>query len=397
MEVCSLPVPERRPRVGPNVLAYAAFIPTGLITVLLGPLLPTLATRWSLNDTQAGYLFTAEFLGSLLGTVSSGPLASRIRFRPTMVAGLAMMGMGAATLLTSSFAGGIASVFCYGMGIGLSVPTANLLVARSAREHSSSSLNLLNFFWSAGAVACPFLLAAFQLGDHINSLLFVVAGFFGLLIIGLLMLPVEMPDVGPRWASLQKDTFHQALRSPIAFVLGALFFVYVGTESAFGAWLASYAKRIIATQSHAWVTVPSYFYGALLIGRLTAPLTLRRLSGITQARWGAVLAVGGAAVLLTSHSLSGAIISSLLIGLGLSSLYPIAIGMMSSSFGAAAPPIASILFALSTLGGAVVPWLVGYASTESGSLRTALLVPSLGCCITAALFWNPLLAGPHAE
>ena len=397
MEVRPLPVSERRLRLTPNVLAYVAFIPTGLITVLLGPLLPTVAVRWSLNDTQAGYLFTAQFLGSLLGTVSSGPLVSRIQFRPTMVAGLAMMGAGAATLLTGGYVWGLASVFCYGMGTGLTVPTTNLLVARSSRDDSSSSLNLLNFFWSAGAVVCPFLLAAFQSRGHIRSFLFTVAAFVGLLIISLLMAPVDMPDVGDRSASLQKETFHRALLSPITFVLGALFFVYVGTESAFGAWLASYAKRIITPQGTTWVTVPSYFYGALLMGRLAAPLTLRRLSGVTQARWGAMLAVAGAALLLISHSLAGAIISSLLIGLGLSSLYPIGIGMMSSSFGAAAPRIASVLFALSTLGGAVVPWLVGYASTESGSLRSALLIPFLGCCIITALFWNPLLAKHHPE
>ena len=313
-----------------------------------------------------------------------------------MVAGLAMMGIGTATLLSGSYVWGIASVVCYGIGIGLTVPTANLVVARASRLHSSSSLNLLNFFWSAGAVACPFLLAAFQSRGQVHSFLFGVAGLFGLLIIGLLTVPLDLPDVGHDLASPQNETFRQALRSPIAFVLGALFFVYVGTESAFGAWLASYAKRIIASQGQTWVTVPSYFYGALLIGRLAAPLTLRRLSGPTQARGGAMLAVAGATALLISHSLSGAILSSLLIGLGFSSLYPIAIGMMSSSFGAGAPRIASVLFALSTLGGAVVPWLVGYASTESGSLRTALLVPFLGCCITAALFWNPLLAKRHA-
>ncbi len=397
MEVCSLPVSERRLRLTPNVLAYAAFIPTGLITVLLGPLLPTLAARWSLNDTHGGYLFTAQFLGSLLGTVSSGPIVSRIRFRPTMVAGIAMMGIGTATLLTGAYAWGIASVFCYGVGIGLTVPSTNLLVARTAREDSSSSLNLLNFFWSAGAVACPFLLAAFQPRGHLSSFLWSVAGFFSLLVIGLLLVPVDMPDVGHHSASLQKETFHYALLSPVALILGALFFVYVGTESAFGAWLASYAKRITTSQSHAWMTVPSYFYGALLVGRLAAPLTLRRLSGVTQARWAAMLAVAAAATLLNSHSVSGAIMSSLLVGLGLSSLYPIAIGMLSSSFGAAAPQIASVLFALSTLGGAVMPWLVGYASTELGSLRAALLVPFLGCCTIAALFWNSLLASRQSE
>jgi fucose permease len=397
VEVCSLPFSEHRPRVGSKVLAYAAFIPTGLITVLLGPLLPSLAVQWSLNDTQAGYLFSAQFMGSLLGTISSGPLVGRFQFRSTMVAGLAMMGIGAATLLTGSYAWGIASVFCYGMGTGLTVPTTNLLVARSARGDSSSSLNLLNFFWSAGAVACPFLLAAFQPSGYVIFFLFAVAAFFGLLIIGLLVVPIDISDISNNAPSLQKETLRRALRSPIVFVLGALFFVYVGTESAFGAWVATYAKRFIASHGHAWVTVPSYFYGALLIGRLAAPLTLRRLSEVTQARWGAMLAVAGATTLLISHSLSGAILSSLLIGLGFSSLYPIAIGMMSSSFGAAAPRVASVLFALSTLGGAVVPWLVGYTSTEFGSLRTALLIPFLGCCIIAALFWNPLLAKRRAE
>jgi MFS transporter, FHS family, glucose/mannose:H+ symporter len=397
VEVCSLPVSERRLLLTPNVLAYVAFVPTGLITVLLGPLLPTLAARWSLNDTQGGYLVTAQFLGSLLGTVSSGPLVSRIRFRWTMVTGLAMMGVGAATLVTGTYAWGIGSVFCYGMGTGLTVPTTNLIVAHTARAQSSSSLNLLNFFWSVGAVACPFLLAAFQPGGHLSSFLFGVAGFFGLLIAGLLMVPMEMPDVEHDSAPLRKESFTHALRSPIAFLLGALFFVYVGTESAFGAWLASYAKRIVNPQSHAWMTVPSYFYGALLLGRLAAPLTLRRLSDVTQARWGALLAVVGAAALLSTHSLPGAVVSSLLIGLGLSSLYPVAIGFLSSAFGAAAPRVASVLFALSTLGAAVIPWLVGYVSTEMGSLRIALLIPSAGCCTIAVLFWNPLFASLQSE
>jgi fucose permease len=131
------------------------------------------------------------------------------------------------------------------------------------------------------------------------------------------------------------------------------------------------------------------------LGRLVAPLTLRRLSDVRQARWGAVFAVVGAAALLASHFLPAVIISSLLIGLGLSSLYTIAIGLLSSSFGSEAHCITSVLFALSTLGGAVVPWLVGYVSTELGTLRLALLVPSIGCCTIAALFWVPRYANPE--
>jgi fucose permease len=107
--------------------------------------------------------------------------------------------------------------------------------------------------------------------------------------------------------------------------------------------------------------------------------------------------VVGAAALLASHSLPAVIVSSLLIGFGFSSLYPIAIGFLASSLGSDAPRIASVLFALSTLGGAVIPWTVGYVSTESGALRLALLVPFIGCCTIAALFWVPRYPNPQYD
>ena len=389
VEVPSLPTAARRPRWTPTKLAYAAFVPTGLVTVLLGPLLPTLEARWNLTDIQAGYLVTAQFVGSLLATVFSGAIVARVRFRWSMVLGLGLMAVGAAALLAHRYAWGLASVFVYGMGTGVTVPTTNLLIARAAPQRSSASLNLLNFFWSAGAVACPFLLAIFQPAGHLATLLYGVAAFFGLIIVALLTLPLEIPDLVPASTSPRSQSLLALLRSPIAAILGALFFVYVGTESAFGAWLASYAKRIATTASAAWVTVPSYFYFTLLLGRIAAPLTLRRLSDVRQARWGALLAVSGAAALLASNSLPAVIGAALLIGLGLSSLYPIAIGLLSSSFGSEAPRVASVVFALSTLGGAIVPWLVGYVSTELGTLRLALLVPFVGCCAIAALFWFP--------
>ena len=386
MEVRPLPGSARRTSSTPTALAYAAFVPTGLISVLLGPLLPTLTAQWRLDDTHAGYLITAQFLGSLLGTVSSGPLARRIRFRWTMVLGLGMMAAGAATLMAGSYAWGMASVFCYGVGTGLTVPTTNLLVARAAGERRSAALNLLNFFWVAGAVACPFMLAGFERGGNLSWFLFSIAGCFGLIIAGLLALPNGMPELGPPTASAPEQSLSHVLIVPMALVLGAMFFLYVGTENAFGAWLASYAQRSSAAGGRAWITVPSYFYGALLVGRLLAPFTLRRIDDGTQARWGAALAAAGAAALLMTHTLLGIIASTVIIGLGLATLYPIAIGFMSSSFGEAAPAVASVLFALSTLGAAFLPWLVGYVSTLTGSLRTALLLPFGGCVAMLGLF-----------
>ena len=140
--------------------AYASFVPIGIATVLLGPMLPTLSARWSLNYSQAGALFTAQYLASTLAVALSGVLVSRWGFRFAIKAGLLLMSAGVGLLLAGPKMMGILCIAASGGGMGLAVPAANLLVAEVNPGRRSATLNLLNFCWSAGAVACPFLVAA---------------------------------------------------------------------------------------------------------------------------------------------------------------------------------------------------------------------------------------------
>lgn len=386
MQSSSPHIAERRLHLAPKAIAYAVFVPTGLITVLLGPLLPMLSARWSLNDTQAGYLVTAQFIGSLLSTVSSSIVLPRFGFRRSIASGLLLMAIGAATLGAHGFVWGVVSVFCYGTGIGLTVPVGNLLVASATPEHRSSSLNLLNFFWSAGAMICPFLLAVFRHGRQDATFLVSLAAVLVLLVVVLLTVPIAMPQPNEEHPRQAQHSRLRYLLAPTAIVLEILFFVYVGTESSIGIWLASYAKRISGTQSSEWITAPSYFYGALLLGRLAAPIILRRLSDVVYARLSAVLAVFSVGALLCSRSFISVVICAALAGIGLSTLYPTMIGYLSASFGAVAPRIAGTMFALSTLGAASIPWLVGFLSTHFGSLRISMGITLAGTLLMLSLF-----------
>ena len=58
-------------------VSYISFIPIGFATVLLGPMLPALSARWSLNYAQAGALFNAQYLASTCAVACSGVLAAR--------------------------------------------------------------------------------------------------------------------------------------------------------------------------------------------------------------------------------------------------------------------------------------------------------------------------------
>src|SRR6267143_5778075 len=81
-----------------------AFLPTGILQTLLGPMLPILIARWALNDTQAGNLFLVQFLASLAGVQLSGLLLTRWGFRPAFLWGLLLMACGVSTLLLGSSA-----------------------------------------------------------------------------------------------------------------------------------------------------------------------------------------------------------------------------------------------------------------------------------------------------
>jgi MFS transporter, FHS family, glucose/mannose:H+ symporter len=372
--------------------AYASFVPIGIVTVLLGPLLPALSARWSLNYSQAGTLFPAQFWASTVAVGASGILVSRFGFRFVIKSGLVLMGVSVALLLAGSRLQGIICIVGYGSGIGLAVPAANLLVAEVNPELRSAALNTLNFCWSVGAVACPFLVAAAAKNHRVPLLLLFVAGFSLLVAIGIAVMlsSIVEPLSG---ASSTKKTQAIDWRQRVMLVMAALFFIYVGTENSFGGWVASYARSLGSMTPTMSVMSPSFFYGSLTLGRWVAPLLLRRIDEVRLAQTGVLAACAGMTGLLVSHSLPGVIISACVAGLGLSSVYPITISLLAREFGPAATPVGSFMFTIANLGGGCLPWLVGVSSGQFGSLKAGLVVPLIGSIAMFFLYlrdWTPV-------
>jgi len=375
-----------------TLAACMAFVPVGIVTVLLGPMLPTLSARWSLNYSQAGALFTAQYVASTLAVAVSGALASRWGFRLPIKSGLVLTAAGVALLLAGPRLLGIISIAAYGAGLGLTVPAANLLVAEVNPERRSATLNLLNFCWSAGAVACPFLVAAAAKSHRVPLLLGAVAFFSLLVAIGIAVMPswIKEPAAPKNQSGETKPAMNW--RHGAVPALAALFFIYVGTENAIGGWVASYSKALGSMTAATAVITPAFFYSSLMLGRWLAPLLLRKIADVRLVQIGLVVACAGMAGLVLSHDLLGVGVSACLAGLGLSGVYPITISMLSHEFGSEASRVGSVMFTLSNLGGASLPWVVGVASNRFGTLKAGLAVPLIGGAAMILLFlreWKP--------
>jgi fucose permease len=360
---------------------HVDFVLTGVVMTMLGPILPLLSARWSLNDTQAGYLFTAQFATSVIGVLLSGVCMERFGHRWTLLAGLLLMAVGVGSLAQAGWNFGLVAVALFGAGTGLTTPTGNLFISDSNPGNRASALNLLNASWGIGAVGCPFVLAAMQRAG-------LVPVFFYGLAAGFVLLAVYLSSIrmGEHLTPRQTPATAAVWKSRFVPIIGALFFIYVGTETSVGGWVASYAQRIDSGSSAFWAMTPSFFWGALLIGRALAPLPLRRFRETSVATAGLLLAAVGVTVLLAAKTMAPVVVGASLSGLGLAPVFPITISMMSHWFGEVSARVSGVLFSFANFGGATLPFLVGATSTHFGSLKTGLIVPLVGACVMLMLY-----------
>jgi len=353
------------------IAGQVAFLPTGMLTTLLWPMLPILSRRWHLSDKQAGALFPTQFLAQLAGVLLSGVMVARFGFRSTFLSGLLLMAGGVGTLYLGTPWLGMLSVALYGLGLGLVIPTDNLMIAEVSTGSRAAAVSLLNFFWGVGAVICSLLVAWAETHGLLLVLLESIALFLALLTIATYSLPFP----AARKSTDPPIPCREILRSPVTWLFACVFFLYPGTETAVGGWIGSYATRMGTLGASIGAMMPALFLAALTAGRGVGGWLLRHVSEQQVLRAGYGVAAMSIGLLLWSPSMYGVVASAAITGLSFSALYPIAVARLSQRFGIAARSIGAIMFSLAALGPAALPWLVGVISQSTGSLRMGFVVP----------------------
>jgi len=113
---------------------------------------------------------------------------------------------------------------------------------------------------------------------------------------------------------------------------------------------------------------------------------LRSIDEVRLVQAGLLVACTGMTGLVLSNGLRGVVWSACLAGLGLSSVYPITISLLSREFGPASPRLGSLMFTMSNIGGGLLPWMFGVSSNHFHSLKAGLAVPLIGCAAMYGLY-----------
>lgn len=359
-----------------KLLLHLMFFLSGIATVLIGQVLPILSRSFGLNDLYAGFFFPAQFSGSIIGTLVSGRFARRNDHKNAVMAGGICFTVGILLLTAASYAACLSGFFVLGLGVGLTLPSINMVVVELNPERSGPALSFLNFFWGLGAIICKPFVDAFSSGTDLFAIAVILSAAIAVTTILLIFTSIESStheriedadsNATPIW------------RHPVAWAIAAFNFVHVGFESGMGGWLTTYSDRLPGEMPAAWLSPTLLYFLMFVIGRGAAPIIFRFLDDNKMLFLGLFIVTAGMALTLFARSVAELGIGAAIAGFGTSWLFPTNISRFSKTFGPDATRRATPLFVAGTIGAALSTWLVGFVSDAAGGLWFGMLV--LGGC-----------------
>lgn len=338
-------------RLGVAITANACMFIFGVVLLLMGSLLPSL----EVNYAQAGSLGSFPLVGIWVAAAFAGPFLDLIGAKPALALALVITAVPLAVIsFVQRFEVLAVAALVYGLGGGLLNTATNVLIAELQTAGRAAALNLLGFSFSLGALASPLLMSS--LGGMSPAMVVRLLA----VVTGAVLIPVLLLRFPPaRRAGTPLRELLQVLRRPLVWVFGVLLLFESASENCMFVWsgkIVGDTLRVPAAQaSGALVGLTA----AMGLGRLSAAGMLRRLSGRTMLMISAAVAAVGAVLVGMSSSFAGMLAGMVVVGLGLSAIYPTALGLAADAFSAETGTVLGAIITVSLAGGVAGPKLGG--------------------------------------
>jgi fucose permease len=352
--------------------AVLAIFVYGMISAMLGTILPDLSTRFQLTPRQNGTIATMQAVGLMIASLGVGPLLDDFGQKVGIILGLAII---VVVLLALPRSAGFRSIvlllFLLGMGGGIVVTGANSLVSGVGEAHRAVALTLLNIFFGLGGLATPFI-AANLFGRNWVRLSYTIAG----LALGCLAIQAAAHTPPPPGAGrfLLADV-GPVLGRPLLFLLGVFLFLYVGCEVGVWNWLTRHLIAQGIPESRALNILSLGFALGLLLGRLGASFVLLRFSTLDVTLGASIAMAVTTFLMLRSHGPGSAWVLVFIAGLAMAPVFPTTLAITGDAFPRMSSTAIGFVITCGWAGLAVSSRLIGaIAGGDPRRLRKALLV-----------------------
>jgi MFS transporter, FHS family, Na+ dependent glucose transporter 1 len=361
------------PRDRKRLLTYAiSYFSVGIGVSSLGPLLPFLADNVNVSLGQISFVFTAQNLGYLLGSMGGGWLYDRFKSHNLMVLSLTLMVLAGLLIpMMSWFVYLLLVLFFFGLGVGTLDVGENLSLVWIVKSRVVPYLNALHFIFGMGAFFTPLIISTVMAwtGGNLTWAIWVLVLLFCPGLIGLLLLesPVSIPvDEG--------DAGHQAHNYGLIGMLILIFFLAVGIQIGFGGWIFTYVSDQGIADVNAASLMTSIFWGCLTLGRLVAIPVSKKATPVAMLRFNFALLVLVMGLILTWPMNPAMMwVGSAGMGLATSILFPTLLSFAKTRLHLTGR-VTGLFFMGSSLGMMVLPLLLGQVYENWGGYQMLLVL-----------------------
>src|SRR6185437_7727428 len=250
----------------------------GMLSSLLGTIIPGLADELLLTNAAIGYIALAQGAGLAGSSVFAGALIDRIGTKLGVIAGLCATLAGLLLLVESANLLSITlAMFVLGCGGSIVIVAANAIASGVGDKRRASALNFLNVFSGLGGVATPFI-AGNLLGASPSKT--AMAGFAATLFVLLFVLPTPMSKA-QQLSGGGSRAMGGPFTSPSLYLLSTVTLLYTACEFGIWNWLPKYLIASGMPRSNALTILSLGFACGLLSGRILAAPILFRFSPLT--------------------------------------------------------------------------------------------------------------------
>jgi fucose permease len=336
----------------------------GIISALLGAILPELRARLGFQVAAAGWLFAASYASQIPTAFVTGWLIDFFGKKPVFLSSCLLTVtavLGIAYVMT--YASLVALVLALGVAGSLISSSSNTLVADIYPETPSSALNIGHAFYGLGAVFVPVLVVLLVKPLGIQSVMWSVAALVG----GIGAVGLLEPFPGPHtsgaleWPAMGHAAFTRSL-----LLLTAVAFLTTALLASLAAWIRIFFEQGSGASAQGSSMILALFWGLVSLGRLAGSHLVRKIRGALLVLWASFGLVVGLVILAVAPSLQFAAPAIALCGLCYAPIYPTTVGITHSLFPKFFATAFGILMAASLVGGFVLPVVVGYVAAGRG-------------------------------
>jgi fucose permease len=348
------------------ILAYIAFISLGMPDGLFGVAWPSIRENFDLRLDSIGGLLFAATTGYMTSSFFSGKIIARLGVGGTLAMSCA---------LTASALLGYTLVPSWWMMVGLGVASGlgagaidaglNTYVASHFGE---GLMQWLHASFGFGVTLGPIIMTTSLNVFNSWRLGYQVVGTAQLLLAASFLLTMRMWQNGGTPHAEEQERhlmdyhtpFQETLRKPVVWLNLFLFFLYTGSEMAFGTWtysLLTLSRNVPVEIAGLWA---GSYWATFTLGRVLAGVLTLRFGAATLLRAGFLVALGGALLLWWNPFPQASIIAVSAIGFALAPIFPGLVSGTSARVGEQhAANTIGMQIAAAGFGGAVVPSLAG--------------------------------------